>query len=207
MFSPPCRILFLSYYVAIYVFYLWGTFYVILFPPGGWGPLWAPPGCRQGSARCQWLEGLWLFPKGCCKSVTFPWPLRGGHSQVTSLPRHLGATLGAKGAAQGCCPRWWQRLPLLCCPFPSHTWLRTPGSPSAILPCSGKLRQGAVPGVRSCVPLIWGALGHHKALAAFAQMPKWCFPPSPPMGKPKDGFLGLWGRRRVPTGWPTQILA
>lgn len=150
------------------------------------------PGMQAGLCSLPVAGGVMVISKGLLQVCHLPMAITRQSQPGDIAATPPGCHLGSQGAAQGCCPRWWQRLPLLCCPFPSHTWLRTPGSPSAILPCSGKLRQGAVPGVRSCVPLIWGALGHHKALAAFAQMPKWCFPPSPPVSKPKDGFLGLW---------------
>lgn len=79
------------------MFYLWGIFLCNTFSSWWLGVPLGFLGCRQGSAGFQWLEGFWLFPKGRCKSVTFPWPFQCDHGQVTSLPGHLGPTLGAKG--------------------------------------------------------------------------------------------------------------
>lgn len=142
-----------------------------------------------------------LFPKGCCKAVTLPWPLRGDCGWVTSLPSHLCATQRAKGAAQGCHPQRWQRFSLLCCPSPvvPIPWLAgDTGQPSVTLPPGGEERQGVVQVARSWVPPMRGPVGHHEALAAFAQLPSLCFPPNPSVGKPREGSLGRQERGRGP---------
>lgn len=89
--------------------------------------------------------------------------------------------------------------------LPSHGWLGTPGSPLPPCPAVGKRVRELCWGARSWVPPMWGAADHHEAWAAFAQLPKWCFPPTQLQAKPREGSLGGRGRDRGPQKMPTLL--
>lgn len=140
------------------------------------GSLWPSLGCRQGSAGFQWLEGFWLFPKWCCKSVTFPWPSQGNHGQVTLLPGHLGNTLRANADPRA----------VLSPPIPN---LAEDTRQPLCHPADGKLRQGAVLwGQELCptdVGCSWSPPQSPGSICTDAPV---VFPPSPPVGKPRVPF-------------------
>lgn len=177
---------------------------------GAGGPPTLPWGAGWALLVSSGSRGHGLFPKGCCKAVTLPWPLQGDCGWVTSLPSHLCATQRAKGAAQGCHPQRWQRVSLLCCPSPvvPIPWLAgDTGQPSVTLPPGGEERQGVVQGARRWVPPMRGPVGHHEALAAFAQLPGCCFPPT--HLRASQGRALCVGKEGagVPIRWPILLLS
>lgn len=91
-------------YVAFYMFYLWEDFYVILFPPGGWGSLLGFPGMQTGLSWFPVAGGVLGISKGVLQVCHLPrgilrrsWP-----GNITARPP--GCPLGRKGSCHSGVP-------------------------------------------------------------------------------------------------------